>query len=58
MRGLIYKDIQIMKNNLGVLLAGFGMAGLLLVLTDADVSFIVSYFTFFFHDDGVEYPGV
>lgn len=47
MRGLIYKDIQIMKNNLGVLLAGFGMAGLLLVLTDADVSFIVSYFTFF-----------
>lgn len=47
MRGLIYKDLQIMKNNAGVLLAGFGMAGLLLVLTDSDVSFIVSYFTFF-----------
>ena len=47
MRGLIYKDLQIMKNNAGVLLAGFGMAWLVLALTDADVSFIVSYFTFF-----------
>lgn len=47
MRGLIYKDLQIMKNNTGVLLAGFGMAGLLLFITDAGVSFVVSYFAFF-----------
>lgn len=46
MKGLIYKDLQIMKSNAGVMGAAIGIACLMLLATDTNALFVINYVVF------------